>query len=129
MFNQLMQNQVPTFWKNVSYLSLKPLAAWVQDLGDRLMFWNQWITLPEIASYSISAFYFPQVTFYYSGLHNCHQTNLLQKRQSTNRRNQTKLRNILTHKHQKCRITGILGARCVFGRVHDKLRVLFGRSF
>jgi dynein heavy chain len=59
MFNQLMSNQVPSVWKNVSYLSLKPLGSWVQDLGDRLMFWNQWTTLPEIASYFISAFYFP----------------------------------------------------------------------
>jgi len=54
-----MINKVPDIWKNISYLSLKPLGTWIKDFNERIEFWNQWIEKKELVSYCISAFYFP----------------------------------------------------------------------
>ena len=39
VFNQF----VPGMWEEKAYPSLKPLAAWVQDLVDRLDFFSTWV--------------------------------------------------------------------------------------
>ena len=59
MFEQLMINKVPDIWKNISYLSLKPLGTWIKDFNERIEFWNQWIEKKELLTYCITAFYFP----------------------------------------------------------------------
>lgn len=41
--NSLFDNQVPKMWAERGFLSLKPLASWVQDLNDRIHFLDNWI--------------------------------------------------------------------------------------
>jgi dynein heavy chain len=41
--NSLFNNQVPKMWEARGFLSLKPLASWIQDLNERVDFMNQWI--------------------------------------------------------------------------------------
>jgi len=35
MYNCFLFNQVPPYWKKISFLSLKPLGAWFEDLQKR----------------------------------------------------------------------------------------------
>merc|ERR1712224_15924 len=56
MFNQ----HVPANWAAKAFPSLKPLAAWVNDLLDRLEFLNKWIEHGTPMHYWISGFFFPQ---------------------------------------------------------------------
>ncbi|XP_059153506.1 dynein axonemal heavy chain 1-like [Physella acuta] len=60
MANSLFVNTVPAMWASKAYPSLKPLAAWVVDLMDRIVFINKWVAegIPKI--YWISGFFFPQ---------------------------------------------------------------------
>jgi dynein heavy chain len=58
--NSLFNNQVPDMWTKKAYPSLKPLAAWVTDLTERLDFIERWDTEGTPKSYWISGFYFPQ---------------------------------------------------------------------
>lgn len=36
--NSLYDNQVPTVWADVGFLSMKPLASWIIDLEKRIAF-------------------------------------------------------------------------------------------
>merc|ERR1712224_221325 len=56
MYNQA----VPSNWEGKCYPSLMPLAAWVNDLLDRLGFLNNWIENGTPMYYWISGFFFPQ---------------------------------------------------------------------
>jgi len=56
VFNQF----VPGMWEEKAYPSLKPLAAWVQDLVDRLDFFSTWVDKGLPSVYWISGFFFPQ---------------------------------------------------------------------
>ena len=47
-------------WEAVAYPSLKPLGAWVEDLGQRLDFVQTWVDTDTPAGFWISAFFFPQ---------------------------------------------------------------------
>merc|ERR1711935_97912 len=58
--NALFDNQVPGMWSKVSYPSLKPLAAWVMDLQERLKFIQKWVDGGTPPAFWISGFYFPQ---------------------------------------------------------------------
>lgn len=58
--NSIAVNQVPKYWSSVAYPSMKPLAAWVIDLLDRLQFICEWIDKGVPAVFWISGFYFPQ---------------------------------------------------------------------
>merc|ERR1712216_251891 len=60
MSNSLFLNQVPKIWEDKAYPSLKPLAAWFQDLLERVSFIHKWIEQGKPAAYWISGFYFPQ---------------------------------------------------------------------
>jgi dynein heavy chain, axonemal len=53
-------NQVPGYWSSKAYPSMKPLAAWVDDLMARLKFINDWIESGVPNVFWISGFYFPQ---------------------------------------------------------------------
>jgi dynein heavy chain len=56
----LFVNQVPKYWAAKAYPSLKPLAAWVQDLLARVAFIQTWIAEGTPPAFWISGFYFPQ---------------------------------------------------------------------
>ena len=58
--NSLFDNLVPIMWEDVGFLSLKPLASWVQDLNDRIKFLTDWIEGGTPAVFWISGFFFPQ---------------------------------------------------------------------
>lgn len=59
--NSLFDNQVPSKWAAVGFLSLKPLASWVEDLNKRVDFLNSWINRGSSPlTYWISGFFFPQ---------------------------------------------------------------------
>merc|ERR1711871_926169 len=58
--NKLYNNKVPALWEAVAYPSLKPLAAWVEDLIRRLTFLQSWSDSGTPKSFWISGFFFPQ---------------------------------------------------------------------
>ena len=60
MAESLYTNQVPAMWVKQAYPSLKPLAAWIDDLVERLAFVKAWIDEGKPATYWISGFFFPQ---------------------------------------------------------------------
>jgi len=43
MSNSIFDNLVPKSWQEKGFLSLKPLASWIQDLNDRITFLTTWI--------------------------------------------------------------------------------------
>eukprot|EP00002_Diphylleia_rotans_P007300 TRINITY_DN1682_c0_g1_i3.p1 TRINITY_DN1682_c0_g1~~TRINITY_DN1682_c0_g1_i3.p1 ORF type:complete len:1955 (-),score=398.96 TRINITY_DN1682_c0_g1_i3:368-6232(-) len=60
MFNSLYTNKVPDMWTKVSYLSLKPLAAWMSDLKKRVTFVSSWLKNGHPISFWLSGLFFPQ---------------------------------------------------------------------
>lgn len=60
MAHALYSNQVPTLWTAVSYPSLKPLIAWIDDLVERIAFINRWVDDGPPPLFWISGFFFPQ---------------------------------------------------------------------
>jgi dynein heavy chain len=60
MFQSLLNNAVPSLWASVAYPSLKPLAAWVADLHERMHFMQSWLKSGAPSSFWISGFFFPQ---------------------------------------------------------------------
>ena len=63
MATSLFNNQVPAKWAGVGFLSLKPLASWIQDLNDRLNFLKRWIEGGTPTVFWISGLFFPQAFF------------------------------------------------------------------
>ena len=49
-FACLKSNQVPTTWSRQAYPSLKPLAAWIRDLGERTAALDAWIESGRLPS-------------------------------------------------------------------------------
>jgi len=37
-------NKVPSGWEKFAYVSMKPLASWINDLVERINFFKIWIT-------------------------------------------------------------------------------------
>jgi dynein heavy chain len=60
MFDRLMTGKVPENWEKLSYLSLKPVASWFEDLLLRVDFFKAWMAHGSMKSYWISSFFFPQ---------------------------------------------------------------------
>ncbi len=58
-YYSLLNNKVPPLWTNYAYPSLKPLAAWVTDLKERVAFMNSWLIEGNPNCYWISGFFFP----------------------------------------------------------------------
>lgn len=63
MANSIYDNQVPSTWASTGFLSLKPLASWIQDCNDRIDFLKEWIKGGTPSVYWISGFFFPQAFF------------------------------------------------------------------
>ncbi|KAF5891833.1 dynein heavy chain 6, axonemal, partial [Clarias magur] len=60
IYNSFLNNQVPEYWANSAYPSLKPLGSWVRDLALRTSFICSWITRGQPKSFWVSGFFFPQ---------------------------------------------------------------------
>jgi len=60
MSRSLAENQVPELWKARSFLSLKPLASWIEDLNQRIDFLTNWINNGTPNYFWIAGFFFPQ---------------------------------------------------------------------
>jgi len=60
MANSLFINQGPSIWADKAYPSLKPLAAWINDLLARMSFMQTWIDRGIPSVFWISGFFFPQ---------------------------------------------------------------------
>lgn len=60
MFLSLQNGKVPALWEDVSYLSMKPLASWFDDLIKRCEFMNDWLVNGQPTAFWISGFFFPQ---------------------------------------------------------------------
>jgi dynein heavy chain len=56
MFN----NTVPPGWAKVGFLSMKPLASWINDCNDRIDFLDNWIATGTPIKFWFSGFFFPQ---------------------------------------------------------------------
>jgi dynein heavy chain len=60
MFASLLRGKVPENWEKLSYLSLKPVSSWFDDLLKRVEFFKGWMIFGALKSYWVSAFFFPQ---------------------------------------------------------------------
>ena len=60
MSTALFSNAVPAIWAKRAFPSLKPLAAWVEDLKLRLDFVINWVDKGTPVAYWVSGFFFPQ---------------------------------------------------------------------
>jgi len=60
MHNSIYTNGVPAIWTKKAYPSLKPLAAWVEDLAQRLAFFKTWQDKGTPCAYWVSGFFFQQ---------------------------------------------------------------------
>jgi len=58
--NSFLVNEVPVAWAAVGYLSMKPLAAWTQELGQRVAFLDNWVKNGKPRAFWISGYFFPQ---------------------------------------------------------------------
>merc|ERR1711988_1602405 len=58
MADALFSNAVPAIWAKKAYPSLKPLAAWVDDLAEKLTFIGDWEAKGTPAAYWVSGFFF-----------------------------------------------------------------------
>lgn len=51
---------MPTYWGKIGFLSLKPLASWIEDLNDRIDFLQSWYDKGTPIVFWMSGFFFPQ---------------------------------------------------------------------
>lgn len=58
--NSIYDNQVGKVWADKGFLSLKPLGSWIEDLGLRIRFLDNWIQGGTPANFWMSGFFFPQ---------------------------------------------------------------------
>lgn len=60
MSSCIFDNQVPGNWVKVGFLSMKPLASWIQDCNARIKFLNDWYENGTPIVFWVSGFFFPQ---------------------------------------------------------------------
>jgi len=58
--NCMFNNVVPPVWSGCGFLSMKPLASWINDCNDRIDFLDGWITTGTPIKFWFSGFFFPQ---------------------------------------------------------------------
>eukprot|EP00397_Hematodinium_sp_SG-2012_P000045 GEMP01000045.1.p1 GENE.GEMP01000045.1~~GEMP01000045.1.p1 ORF type:complete len:3312 (+),score=740.25 GEMP01000045.1:2269-12204(+) len=60
LFTSLQNNQIPLMWEKVSYPSLMRLGSYVEDLIQRVGFFQDWVHNSMPPAFCLSAFFFPQ---------------------------------------------------------------------
>ena len=60
MYTSVLNGEVPELLLKVSFSSLKPLGAWMNDVIERIEFMRLWLRRGPPASYPLSLFFFPQ---------------------------------------------------------------------
>ena len=60
MANEIIQEQTPSNWIKASYPSRKPIRSWINDLANRIQFFNNWIQNGTPIKFWLSAFFFTQ---------------------------------------------------------------------
>ena len=60
VYAALLNNQVPAYWEEKAYPSLKPLGSWVKDLKNRIDFMNEWLELGTPVQFWMSGLFYPQ---------------------------------------------------------------------
>lgn len=60
MAEAIFNNMVPKYWAAIGFLSLKPLASWIEDLNERTSFLMNWYDKGTPIVFWISGFFFPQ---------------------------------------------------------------------
>lgn len=60
MAQAIFDNVVPKFWADKGFLSMKPLASWIEDLNERIGFLTSWYDNGTPIVFWISGFFFPQ---------------------------------------------------------------------
>lgn len=60
MATSIFDNMVPKYWAAIGFLSMKPLASWIEDLNERISFLNNWYEKGTPIVFWISGFFFPQ---------------------------------------------------------------------
>ena len=58
--NAVFFGKVPSQWMDASYPSLKPMASYVTDLLERLVFFQKWLDTKAPPTFWVSGFYFTQ---------------------------------------------------------------------
>ena len=56
--SSLIDNKIPASWAKVSYPSMKPLAAYIVDMVERLVFMKKWIEEGAPVTFWLSGFFF-----------------------------------------------------------------------
>ena len=59
MIQELLNHQVPTSWKNVSFETMKPYASWQNELINRMSFWLEWTKGKKPNHFNLGYFFFP----------------------------------------------------------------------
>ena len=70
MATSIFDNMVPKYWAAIGFLSMKPLASWIEDLNERIAFLKNWYDNGTPNCYWASGFFFPQA-FLTSTMQNC----------------------------------------------------------
>lgn len=58
MYNSILLNRVPELWEEKSYLSMRSLANWFNNLIERVNFFTEW-QKEKPKAFWLSAFFFP----------------------------------------------------------------------
>ncbi|CBZ53336.1 GI17927, related [Neospora caninum Liverpool] len=58
-YQALVDQRVPPAWARVSYASMKPLAAWFTDMGQRVEHIREWMTRGQPKSFWLPAYFSP----------------------------------------------------------------------
>lgn len=57
---EIANNKVPSIWLHRSYLTMKTLSSYIDDLSKRIEFFQTWSRVGMPNAFWFSAFYFPQ---------------------------------------------------------------------
>ena len=60
MYDSFRKLEVPANWTKASFLSLKKLNEWFDELVNRVVFFSEWLEKDEVDVFWMGAFFFPQ---------------------------------------------------------------------